>query len=65
MDDLGLSEAATSIRYHFSQPGHKLHHMKFLAKEEVKSQDSYTIFACESMWIREYQSINHGPNKQK
>ena len=49
---LGLSEAATSIGYYFSQPGHKLHHMKFLATEEVKSQDPCTTLARESMHIR-------------
>ena len=59
---LGLNDAKTPVGYHFSLPGHSLQHMQFLPIEQVKSQDPYVILARESLWIRKYQSINHGLN---
>ena len=62
---LGLSDAATPVGFHFAQSGHELHNMQFVILEQVKSEDPYIILARESFWIREYQAINHGLNKQK
>ena len=59
---LGQTDAKTPVGYHFSLPGHSLQHMQFVAIEQVKSQDPYVILARESLWIRIYQSINHGLN---
>ena len=54
---LGLGDTTT--------PGHSLQHMQVIALEQVKSKDTDIIVAQESLWIRKYQAVSHGPNSHQ
>ena len=55
-------ESSTSVGQHFSQQGHGVHDMVFLAFEKVASTDPFLIEARESHWISRYNSVNQGLN---
>ena len=55
-------ESSTSVGQHFSQQGHGVHDMVFLAFEKVASTALLVIEARESHWISRYNSVNEGLN---
>ena len=54
----------TSVGVHFSQPGHSVSDMEFLAIEKVVNTNPFILRAREQYWIRQYQSVAQGLNKE-
>ena len=49
---------------HFNVPGHEIHHMKFTAIEQVKSEDPLYGREREKLFIRKFNTFFNGINKE-
>ena len=54
-----------AVAQHFSLPGHKISHMRFLPFEVVNSGDPMELASRESYWIEKKQLLEFGMNRQK
>ena len=60
-----IGKKMSSVGAHFSRPGHSSANMRFVILEQVVSKDPFVLKARETFWIRNYQSVLHGLNKEE
>jgi hypothetical protein len=54
-----------AVGAHFNLPGHSLDDFTFQPIEKVRSRDPFVIKARESFWIKKYEVLDKGLNKEK
>lgn len=59
-----IGKDMNSIGKHFNLPGHSTTNMKFSGIEKVYSKDPFILRSREKMWIKQYETVDHGLNKQ-